>query len=430
LTAKGLDTVLGSLVNNTGEIRAQTIGSSEGKIYLLGDMDNGTVKVDGVLDARAPNGGNGGFVETSAAHVKVADTARVTTLAANGQAGTWLIDPNDFTVASSGGDMTGAAVGTALAGGNFTIQSSQGATSGNGDIFVNDNITWTSGTTLTLSSARNIKINATIDASGGSGGVMTLNYGQGAVAASNTATYDFGLTSAGFTGKLNLKNGQNFITKLGSNGSSVTYTVINSAAAFQNINNTLSGNFALGSSVDLTGVTWTPIGSYPSNANVFTGKFDGLGHVVDHLTINNNSSGLTQNVGLFGYVNIAADGIKNIGVTNANITVNGGGNGVGHIGVLAGIVRGGVINSYATGSISVTSTIANINVKAGIGGLIGEMNVNGSAGTAVTSNSFANVAINATGSGSLFKSVGGLSDIWKVPSLIAMRLVLFPRIKT
>ena len=142
LTAKAADAVLGSLVNNTGEIRAQTVANQEGKIYLLGDMENGTVKVDGTLDARALNGGNGGFVETSAAHIKVADSVRVTTLANSGQSGTWLIDPNDFTVAASGGDMTGAAVGTALAGGNFTIQSTQGATSGNGDIHVNDAVSW------------------------------------------------------------------------------------------------------------------------------------------------------------------------------------------------------------------------------------------------------------------------------------------------
>ena len=100
LTAKGLDTVLKSLVNNTGEIRAQTIAHNEGKIYLLGDMTNGTVNVGGTLDASAPNGGNGGFVETSAATVKVQDGVRVTTAAALGRSGTWLIDPTDFNITS------------------------------------------------------------------------------------------------------------------------------------------------------------------------------------------------------------------------------------------------------------------------------------------------------------------------------------------
>jgi len=100
LTAKGLDAVLKSLVNNTGEIRAQTIAHNEGKIYLLGDMTNGTVNVGGTLDASAPNGGNGGFVETSAATVKVQDGVRVTTAAALGRSGTWLIDPTDFNITS------------------------------------------------------------------------------------------------------------------------------------------------------------------------------------------------------------------------------------------------------------------------------------------------------------------------------------------
>jgi len=37
------------------------------------------------------------FIETSAAHVNVADTARVTTASTIGLAGTWLIDPFDYT---------------------------------------------------------------------------------------------------------------------------------------------------------------------------------------------------------------------------------------------------------------------------------------------------------------------------------------------
>ena len=42
-------------------------------------MQSGTVNVAGKLDASAPNGGDGGFIETSAAHVKVADNAIITT---------------------------------------------------------------------------------------------------------------------------------------------------------------------------------------------------------------------------------------------------------------------------------------------------------------------------------------------------------------
>ncbi len=131
------------------------------------------MNVIGTLDDSAPAGGRGGFVETSAAKVKIADGAQV-------KSGHWLIDPDDFTIAASGGDITGTALSTALGAGNVTIQTTSGTasctgatcgsgTSGNGDIFVRDNVTWTSGNTLTLSAHRNIDIVATLDASGGAG---------------------------------------------------------------------------------------------------------------------------------------------------------------------------------------------------------------------------------------------------------------------
>ena len=66
LTAQAAGTLLQSAVNNTGVIQAQTIENHNGTIRLLGDMQSGTVNVGGTLDASAPNGGNGGFIETSA----------------------------------------------------------------------------------------------------------------------------------------------------------------------------------------------------------------------------------------------------------------------------------------------------------------------------------------------------------------------------
>ncbi|MGC4010501.1 MAG: hypothetical protein QM805_16820 [Pseudomonas sp.] len=53
----------------------------------------------GTPDARAPDGGDGGLIETSR-YVKVADGAIVTTLAASGTTGTGLIDPTDFTISA------------------------------------------------------------------------------------------------------------------------------------------------------------------------------------------------------------------------------------------------------------------------------------------------------------------------------------------
>ena len=413
LTAKAADAVLGSLVNNTGEIRAQTVANQEGKIYLLGDMENGTVKVDGTLDARAPNGGNGGFVETSAAHVKVADSARVTTLANNGQNGTWLIDPNDFTVAASGGDMTGAAVGTALAGGNFTIQSAQGATSGNGDIFVNDNVTWTSGNALTLSADRNISINTTVDASGGSGGKLVLQYGQGAVASGNTSSYSI-LPSV----KINLQAGQNFDTKLGSNGSTVNWTVITalgtetdaitagstnslqglaySSNSFSNI----TGNYVLGADIDASATaSWNnnkgfkPIGNESaSTLKAFAGKFDGLGHNIDNLTAYNGGG---RDAGLFGRTwsntSISNLSLSNVAISNTVTDLSS----ANYAGALVGNNAGSKINNVRVTSGTVSLTLQSalpVGQWASAGGMVGQL----SGADILNSSSAANVSVNAS----------------------------------
>lgn len=177
LTAKAADQLTAAVVNNDGIIEARTVENHNGVISLLSDMQSGQVNVTGTLDASAPNGGNGGFIETSAARVKVADNAKITTVAPRGKVGTWLIDPNDYTVGSGiGDDITGTALSSNLNNTSVTILSSQGATAGNGDIFINDAITWSANTTLTLSAERNIIVNASITATGSSS-TLALNGG-------------------------------------------------------------------------------------------------------------------------------------------------------------------------------------------------------------------------------------------------------------
>lgn len=168
MTAQSANNLLPSSVNNTGVVRAQTLENHNGTIMLMGDMQSGTVNLAGTLDASAPNGGSGGFVETSAAHVNVASGTgtgtKVTTLAPAGKTGTWLIDPLDYVISSTG-DMTGSDLSNRLTTTNVVIQNPVGT--GNGDILVKDPVTWTATTTLTLSAARDIEVDAPITTTGG-----------------------------------------------------------------------------------------------------------------------------------------------------------------------------------------------------------------------------------------------------------------------
>lgn len=151
-------------INNTGIVRATTVQEHEGVIKLLG----GVTTVAGTLDASAPNGGNGGFIETSGHTVNIDPSATITTKAAQGQSGSWLIDPNDYTVAATGGNITGATLSGQLAN-NGTVSivtATMGTPGGNGDILVNDDVTWSSGNKLVLLAERNININANVQGNG------------------------------------------------------------------------------------------------------------------------------------------------------------------------------------------------------------------------------------------------------------------------
>jgi polyhydroxyalkanoate synthesis regulator phasin len=106
---------------------------------LMGDMTSGTTEVSGTLDASAPNGGDGGFIETSAGRVKIADEVRITTLADKGKTGQWLVDPGSFNVATSGGDITGATLSTQLISNNVELQSAAGTSTSSetGNVTIN-----------------------------------------------------------------------------------------------------------------------------------------------------------------------------------------------------------------------------------------------------------------------------------------------------
>ncbi len=186
LTTQAAGRLLKTAVNNTGVIEAQTIGSRQGVISLLGDMQGGAVNVSGVLDASAPNGGDGGAIETSAANVNIADSARITTLAPSGVTGVWTIDPVDFTIAA-GQNISGATLSallvtnsvvistlptatTGTVAGTPPVTSMTSTTTGNGDINVDEAVAWVatpSTTTLTLNALRDVNINAAVSATNG-----------------------------------------------------------------------------------------------------------------------------------------------------------------------------------------------------------------------------------------------------------------------
>jgi trimeric autotransporter adhesin len=199
MTAGARDSLLASAVNNTGTVQARSVENHDGVITLLGGMEAGTVNVGGTLDASAPNGGDGGKIETSAANFALASDAHITAAAANGKAGTWLVDPTDLTIDTAAATtisntlQAGTSVTEQTTSGSPVIIPGGGTTSaGNGDININAAISWNnSAAVLELDAFHNINVNALVN--GGSTGGVVMNAVNGTLTVGNAG----GLSAGG-----------------------------------------------------------------------------------------------------------------------------------------------------------------------------------------------------------------------------------------
>lgn len=395
-TAKGASAAKASVINNSGLVEAKGMVNRKGRILLLGDADNGTVSVSGTLDASAPERGDGGFIETSAKKVKIAETAKIKTRAVHGTSGELLIDPPDYTIAASGGDISGAVLSGLLASnGTVTIQSASGASGVDGNIYVNDSVGWGSGSTLILEADNGIAVNGALNVTGSGG--LVFNYGLAQPAFGNLSSYTI-------RGQVNLASTSTFQTKQGSDGVARNYSVITSAAGLQaigdagNLSN-VAGHYVLGADVDLSSISnFAPIVNIsgvflPEGRNAFSGTFDGLGHRISNLTINRSAE---EGVGLFGFV--GGDGvIRNFTLSGGSVT------GGYSVGAAAGTVSSGgfgaaaaVVANVGAAGVAVTA----INDIAG--GLVGR-------NQGIISGSYATGAVEAQGASGFNASAGGLA---------------------
>ena len=355
LQAKAAGDIASAVVNNTGVIQAQTVQNVGGVIKLL--AEGGTTHVAGTLDASAPVNGNGGFIETSGDKVTVSDSAHVTTKAANGKYGQWLIDPVDFNISAGGGDMTGAALSTALDNNNFSVLSVNGGEGSTGNINVNDSVTWSAPTTLTLRAINNVNImspimgshtNSRVEAYAGIEGTNwagnisgdidvrvggSITAGSIHLQAGNATALDAGaddftrfgggvfirasLTATGTDGVTLISgNGASGGTGNGSGGGDIgVYAPINAANGLIQITtgngaDTVSGSGGAGGSVGIGDTSLTAKGIYITAGNGGIGNNESFGGDGGRITI----SGVTINAtGTQGVTLVAGNGGQSSG---------------------------------------------------------------------------------------------------------------------
>jgi filamentous hemagglutinin family protein len=329
MTAEAADELSKAVVNNTGIVEARTLGNRSGKIVLLSDMKRGETNVSGRLDASAPDGGDGGFIETSGARVTVAENTGVTASSAYGKRGLWLIDPADITIyvdrftgtnglsAHTIMNTLNGDSGNGSDGADVTIATSVTGTEA-GNINVNAPITWYANK-LTLRAHGDININALMTANNSAS--LDLEPGSGTVKMGIAYEYSDPRVLPFFVGRIDFFS-DGGVTPRSGNGflfiNNIDYTVITDAGnlgaqSLQNLASDLNGHFALGSNIDADvtstwggGAGFNPVGS---SSAPFTGVFDGLGHSIYALKINRPSQ---DGVGLFGA--IGSSTIRNVGL--------------------------------------------------------------------------------------------------------------------
>ncbi|WP_206245788.1 MBG domain-containing protein [Novosphingobium terrae] len=372
LTGAQARDALRNIVNLPGSINARNVSGESGNVVLSGtinvDSSSGdaghimalgnSLTANGTLTARALGAtGKGGFVETSGNSVDFTGI-HVDTIAAGGKTGTWLVDPTDLTIDSAAASTIAgnlASTGVTLQTTNTGSSGTGNASSGLGDINVNSAITWSSANTLTLDAFHSIIFNAALTATGNGKLVLNTNNNVNGTSSGGALTFNS-------AGNVQLQGGGATLTI-----NNQSYTLIHSVADLLNINNNLSGKYALAQTIDMGGTSYaqSPIAPYVGSNDYFTGNFNGLNNTIKNLTINvTNANELV--IGMFGQIGANFNDpatVSNLGLVGGTV-INNMTTGSA-VGALVGQNLGQISNVWSSVNVSSNQT------NALIGGLVG-----------------------------------------------------------
>ena len=213
---------------------------------------------------------------------------------------------------------------------------------GSGETVFNGKVTVTPGSTIESGIFNGEVINNGTITGGTFNGTVnntgTITGGTFNDAVNNTGTITGGTFSGGITGTPALATGSGTVTD--------PYQISTAAGLkwFRDkVNNAKTPDetkicVELTEDIDLSGEEWSPIGIGQGvywGSLSYSGTFDGKGHTIKNLSIDNSSANF---VGLFGYV---------LGGTIRNLTVSGSVKGSGHTGGIAGGADGGTFENCA-----------------------------------------------------------------------------------
>ena len=351
-----------------------------GKVVLWSDSK--TTFAGTILARGGAESGDGGFVEVSS-HQLLNYSGTTDTRAPKGSVGTLLLDPENLYVNANGlpprSDPTASAISAdalvnQLVSNNVVLSTLPSGTNA-GDIFVDANIRWSTGNSLTLSAYHDIlfmsgsKVTSTgagnlvlrADNTGTGQGTVVFNPGGHVDYTQSTGTVSLFYNPSG-TQTTKYRNPTDYFCPPCPGGGGVfvqqpsqltAYMLVNTAGDLDAVRTNQSGTYALG-----TKITFDPNQTFTPIPN-FTGLFDGQGQTIANLTI----ASTTQNIGLFGTIASAGE-VRNLNLTNVSVSADSSVNSQ-LVGTLAGINAGTITNVSATGQVQVGSGST-------AGGLVGQ----------------------------------------------------------
>ena len=433
LTAAAARQIVNSLVENSGIIQADTIGTKSGNVILNAEGSNANIAMSGDIKANGDkngnggkvsivagnnanfsglieaeggtNSGNGGFVETSGSTLQV--TGHVITTAPKGLMGNWLLDPTDINVVSGGG--------SSLSG--STIDPSYIVSGLNGS-----NVTLTAANTITVSNA----INASGNAGGGnlilnaitdylnspitlkngsalSGNATTVNVGSGglvqngvdAAAAGgivNLAAATYNLTSEITIGK-----------NLTMNGDPTSGSILNGQNETRVMEIDGTGG---GITVNLNRLTLTNGNGMGTNDNGYGGGLTVYAESGNQATVNISNSTISGNSAT-GNPSYSGGGIYNDGLSSGNATMT-----ISNSAISGNSAsnNGGGIYNLGTAALTISNSTVSGNTASFGGGIFNDGREGGD-------NDVTLVINNSTISGNSASSVygGGIENFGNVP---------------
>ena len=189
----------------------------------------------------------------------------------------------------------------------YTLTAGETNASGNGDIIVNSPLSWTTATTLTLNAYNNIAINASISNTGAGNLILRADDTGSGVGTVTFASADQ-INFSGSTGTVSIfynpadnpagsvinatsyTSPTNYAHDVLTNSSApnqlMPYMLVNTVYDLQNIENNLSGTYALGTNIDASATAaWNGGAGFVPIAN-FTGTFNGQGNTISNLVSN------------------------------------------------------------------------------------------------------------------------------------------------